>query len=330
MTIREQRPISVSTPPSVVSKAPSIASVTIAYNGANALRRHLESLKGQSRRLDEIVVVDNASTDDTLKLLTSDYPDVKVLRLPRNSGVGGGLAVGLAYAALQKKHDWVWIFDQDSVPAQDALERLLDGLQLLNGTTDTTAILAPVCVHAETGMLCHGLAWRGSRLRPTAVGPNERIRQLDSVISSGSLVRSLALEKAGLPRADFFIDFVDHEHCLRLRRAGYTIVMVRDSRVQHALGEPARFNFLGRTKYWSNHAPWREYYMARNEVFTMWRYFPSPAIKGLVVYGLAKHALEILLFGKDRMGCLGMMYRGFVDGRAGRLGIHAFAHNARD
>ncbi len=329
MAITEQTRSSGETPRLAAANTPSIASLTVAYNGEHALQRHLESLRRQSRRLDEIVVVDNASTDETLKLL-ANHPDVKVLRLPRNGGVGGGLAIGLAYAALQKKHDWVWIFDQDSVPAQDALQRLLDSLQLLNGSADKTAILAPVCVHAETGMLCHGLAWRGSRLLPTAIDPTEPVRQMDSVISSGSLVRRQALETAGLPRADFFMDFVDHEHCLRLRRAGFTIVMVRDSRLQHALGEPAKFNFLGRTKYWSGHAPWREYYMTRNEVFTMWHYFPKPAIKGLVVYRLAKHALEILMFGKEKMACLKMMFRGFVDGRAGRLGIRAFSHNPGD
>ena len=37
----------------------SIASVTVAYNGASVLRHHLASLKGQTRELDEIVVVDN-------------------------------------------------------------------------------------------------------------------------------------------------------------------------------------------------------------------------------------------------------------------------------
>src|SRR5579864_7241966 len=109
---------------SVSAKPLSIASVTVAYNGADVLREHLESLKGQTLKLDEIIVVDNASTDDT-RHLAAEYPDVTVLSLEENGGVAGGLSAGLAYAALEKKYDWIWLFDQDSVPAPDALERLV-------------------------------------------------------------------------------------------------------------------------------------------------------------------------------------------------------------
>lgn len=134
-------------------------------------------------------------------------------------------------------------------------------------------------------------------------------------------MRREALEAAGLPRADFFMDFVDHEHCLRFRRQGFHIAVVRDSRVQHSQGEPSKINFLGRTKYWSDHIPWREYYMTRNEIFTMWKYYPRLAVKSLLLYRLARHAAGILFFGKKKLDCVRMMIRGIADGRAGRLGI---------
>lgn len=308
--------------PSAARKDLSIASVTVVYNGADVLRQHLQSLKRQTRKPNEIVIVDNASVDGTGRLLANEYPETTVLTLPQNSGVGGGLSAGLDYAALQKKHDWVWIFDQDSVPEPDGLERLIEGLAHLDDRENKTAVLAPVCVHPETGMIFHGLAWRGARLIPTAGDPNRHITLLDSVNSSGSLMRREALETAGLPRADFFMDFVDHEHCLRLRRYGFEIAVVRDSRLQHSQGEPSKFNFLGRTKYWSDHVPWREYYMTRNEIFTMWKYYPRLAVKGLLLYRLARHAAGILLFGKRKLDCIRMMRRGIADGRAGRLGIH--------
>lgn len=304
------------------SRALSIASVTVVYNGANVLRQHLQGLQRQSRELDEIVVVDNASADGSGTLLAKEYPQATVLPLAQNTGVGGGLCAGLAYAALQKRHDWVWIFDQDSIPEPDALERLIEGLQYLEQREDQTAVLAPVCVHPQTGMTAHGLAWRGARLVPTAGDPDRHVTKVDSVISSGSLIRREALEVAGLPREDFFMDFVDHEHCLRFRRYGFEIAVVRDSRLQHAQGEPSRFSFLGRTKYWSDHVPWREYYMTRNEIFTMWKYYPRWSVKGLLLYRLARHAAGILLFGKRKLDCINMMCRGIADGRAGRLGIH--------
>lgn len=302
-------------------EALSIASVTVVFNGAHGLRQHLESLRRQTRKLAEIVVVDNASIDGTGALLAREFPEVTVLTLAQNYGVGGGLSAGLEYAAMQKKHDWVWIFDQDSVPEPEALERLIEGLKYVDDGEKKAAVLAPICVHRETGMTSYGLAWRGSRLVPTAEDPSQPVTLLDTVISSGSLVRREALETAGLPRADFFMDFVDHEHCLRLRRYGFEIAVVRDSRLQHSQGEPSKVSLLGRTKYWSDHIPWREYYMTRNEIFTMWKYYPRFAVKGLLLCRLARHAAGILLFGKRKLDCLRMMHRGIADGRNGRLGI---------
>src|SRR5579864_9398066 len=75
----------------------SIAAVTVTFNGARVVRHHLQSLKRQTRPMDEIVVVDNASSDDTHHLLATEFPEITVLRMTRNIGVGGGFAAGLSY-----------------------------------------------------------------------------------------------------------------------------------------------------------------------------------------------------------------------------------------
>jgi GT2 family glycosyltransferase len=303
-----------------MTEAISIASVTVAYNGAHFLSRHLDALKRQTRKLDEIIVVNNASSDDTVNLLQKDYPEVTILNLPENGGVGGGYAAGISYAALTKKYDWVWLFDQDSIPAQDGLERLLLGLQYLDGRAENTAILASLCVHRPTKTTYKGLSWKGQRTVFAPFAADERITLVDMVISSGSLVRREAIEAVGLPRADFFMDFVDFEHCLRMRRHGFDIAIVHDSILEHVLGKPSKFEIFGRTKFWSDHVPWREYYKTRNHIFTMWRYYPSFTARGIMMYRVGRRAFEVLVFGKQKFSCLRMIYLGLVDGLTGKLG----------
>ena len=299
----------------------SVASITVATNAAHLLPRQLDALKRQSRKLDEIVVVDNASIDDTVDMLASQYPEVRVLSLPENGGVGGGYAAGLAYAAITKKYSWAWLLDDDSVPPYDGLQKLFEGLQDLDESAGPTAILAPLCVDSKTSTSYPGLSWQSGRLVPTPGDPSQPLTFVDCVISSGSLVRREAVEAAGMPRVDFFMDFVDYEYCLRLRRNGFRIAVVRDSILDHEIGAQTTFNILGRKKFWAVHAPWREYYMARNETFTIWQDYPQLITKLSVVYKFAHHALGIVLLGKQRLTCLIMMCRGFIDGRAGRLGI---------
>ena len=301
----------------------SIASVTVAYNGTAVLRRHLNSLRKQTRKLDEIIVVNNASTDDTMAVLRSEYPEVTVLDQPENKGVGGGLASGLSYAVLNRRHDWVWLFDQDSVPEPDALQRLLIAFQELEPRAERIGILASRCVHSESGMTFRGFCWDGGKLRQAPL-PQENISFVDSVITAGTLIAREALEAVGLPRPDFFIDFVDHEHCFRLRRHGFSIAVIRDSVLEHAIGEPRKVRVLGWTKYWTDHAPWRQYYMTRNLVFTIWHDYPQG--KTLVSCWLVKRVGGMLLFGQRKLACLRMMCRGFLDGRAGRLGIRFLPH----
>jgi GT2 family glycosyltransferase len=298
--------------------------VTVAYNGEALLSRHLAALLGQSRPLNEIIVVNNASTDGTLRLLTERYPQVTVLDLPVNTGVGGGYAGGLSLAIDEKKHDWVWLFDQDSVPSQDGLERLVKGLDSLGNRGENVAILAPLCVHRGTGLSYPGLLWRNGWRKAKANALEERIAFVDAVISSGTLVRGEAVKTAGLPRADFFIDYVDFEHCLRLRRHGYEIAVVGDSLLYHEMGEPRQVRFACFSVSWADHVPWREYYLTRNEIFTVQAYCPTWAAKFSVARRLLRHGVSILLFGREKVACLKMIYLGVIDGRAGRLGIRTF------
>jgi GT2 family glycosyltransferase len=310
-----------------MTKTRSIASVTVAYNGAKVLPRQLSVLKNQTRRLDEIIVVDNASSDDSVSILKTDFPEVTILSQSSNVGVGGGSAAGLDYAANQKRHDWVWLLDQDSLPVEDSLERLLEALDHLGDAAEDLGILAPTCANENAKLSYSGSIWRHGLQKPPVGVPDQPISFVDSVISSGTLVRRGAIEQAGLPRADFFMDFVDHEYCLRLRRHGYKIVIVHSSRVAHAIGEPRKVNVLGFEKSWSSHVPWREYYMTRNEIFTAWNYDPGWRTKCVTAQRLLRHAMAILFFGREKLACLTMMCRGFADGRAGRLGIRSFDAN---
>lgn len=305
--------------PSSTKEEISIASVTVAYNGAHVLERHLEALKRQSHNISEIIVVNNASSDSTTEILETKFPEITVLNLSENAGVGGGLASGLEYAALTKEYDWVWLFDQDSVPAHNALELLLAGLQHVEA--GRVAVLAPVCENVETRTIYSGLQWQNGRMVKSVPDPKDAATLVDVVISSGSLLRREAIAAVGLPRADFFMDFVDYEHCLRLRRHGFTIAVVRDSHLYHVIGEPTTFNIFGHTARWADHAPWRLYYMTRNEVFTIWEYYSSWRNKAFFLFRFVRFTFFLLLFGKRKRACLGMMYQGFLDGRAKKLGI---------
>jgi rhamnosyltransferase len=294
------------------------------------LPKQIDALLRQSHSLEEIIVVDNSSTDNTQQILSSRYPQVTVLSLASNLGVGGGFSAGLAYAALRKKYDWVWLLDDDSVPKDDAVETLLRGLEFGNGSSEDIGILAPLPVHRESGQLYPGLFWRSGWVQPSPELLRQPVCFLDAVISSGSLVHRAAVETVGLPRQDFFMDFVDFEYCLRMRRHGFKVAMVCGSVLDHSIGDPRAVTFLGFARTWNDHAPWREYYFVRNQTFTIWNFYPDWRSRLYVLRIVLRHAAGIFLFGKRKASCLKMMLLGFQDGRAGRLGIRFLAQSPQE
>jgi GT2 family glycosyltransferase len=302
----------------------SIASVTIAYNSAETLRKQLNALQRQNRPLKEIIVVDNGSKDSTVGMIRSEYPQVTVLELGENLGIGAALAAGLSYAALEKKYDWTWILDQDSLPESNSVEHLLRGYSLTEQKGRKVGVVACFPVHRGSGLSYPGLFWRGRLVPPPAAVLRQPIWFVDATISSGTMVRRDVVEAVGLPRSDFFMDLVDVEYCLRIRRYGYEIAIVRDSILHHTIGTPQTFQFLGYKKAWNDHAPWREYYISRNHTYIVWHRYPNFRSKMFMLMRLVHHGMGILFFSQHRVASFAMMLKGFFDGRAGRLGRRFF------
>ncbi|MEM9593777.1 MAG: glycosyltransferase family 2 protein [Acidobacteriota bacterium] len=96
-----------------------ISVVVATCNRAELLTESLDSLLGQTRPPDQVLVVDDGSTDDTPKVLSGYGGRIQVLRCEN-----GGKARALNLAMEHVNGDYLWIFDDDDIAFPDALERL--------------------------------------------------------------------------------------------------------------------------------------------------------------------------------------------------------------
>src|SRR5215207_4094848 len=110
------------------SMTEQVAAVVVTYNRVDKLGRVIDSILAQSRPVDRLVIVDNASTDSTPELLAgySGNPKVEVVRLDKNTGGAGGFATGME-RAYERGADWVWIMDDGCYTEDLALAKLLEG-----------------------------------------------------------------------------------------------------------------------------------------------------------------------------------------------------------
>jgi rhamnosyltransferase len=280
----------------VIPSSRDILAVVVSFDGLDKTTRTVRALAG---RVGAIHVVDNGSAEPSRRELASLEAEgvVTVSWLGENRGVGAALNVG-ARVARERGFTWLLTMDQDSLVGDGMIDAYVDALRM-----------APDLV-----CLTPRVAWNG---KPAAEGEGA----VEYAITSGNLVNLQVLEQVGLYDEALFIDCVDFEISLRLRRAGHRIHRVGAALMHHQLGEahpiPA---WLARIHSW--HSPVRRYYMMRNHLYLGARYFSTfPAFIARLTLLQFAQVVTVAALGKERVASLRHMVRGvrhFLEGRVGR------------
>lgn len=308
-----------------------IACVIVAYNNINNIEKLLLALLNQSNPIEEIILVDNASLDGTAQMVKQAFPQVTLFANLSNTGVGGGYAQGMDYAH-KKGYNWIWLLDGDSIPQILALDQLMKALVNLMPMHPKIGILASSPINPNTGQIYGGFVRRGLFYEiPKEITSSKMPVTVDTVVSSGSLISYETIRDVGLPRTDFFMDFVDAEYNLRVLRTGYEIISVPTSIIYHQVGQnriiPSRIGKLIIRFYFKTendllfHPPWRGYYMKRNEMYTFWHEFRSYKAFIRLLLATVASIFEIMLFNdEEKIRRIKYMLRGLRDGFEGKLG----------
>ncbi|MDB5188989.1 MAG: glycosyl transferase, family 2 [Candidatus Nomurabacteria bacterium] len=110
------------------NKAEKIAAIVVTFNRKDLLPKCLDGILKQTRPVDHIFLIDNASTDGTKEIVEELYknnPLISYTILPENSGSAGGFHEGVK-AAYEEGMDWIWFLDDDVSPRSNCLEKMLE------------------------------------------------------------------------------------------------------------------------------------------------------------------------------------------------------------
>jgi GT2 family glycosyltransferase len=210
---------------------PAVSCVVLNWNGWRDTIECLEALKKCTYPQLTVIVVDNGSTDDSAAKIRSAHPDILLLESGRNLGFAGGNNIGIRHA-LAHEADCVWLLNNDTKPAPDALSALV-----AKALTDKRiGAVASICYYADSPSTVE--AWAGARVNLwVGYGRNSTQPQRDdwfhSLNGASMLVTRAAIEDAGMLDEAFFLYWEDTEFCLRLRKKGWRLAAAADSRVLH-------------------------------------------------------------------------------------------------
>ena len=206
----------------------------VSYNGRATLPRVLACLEAAGAPLDQVTLVDIASTDDTASWIAGAYPSVSVIRLPTNAGPNPARNAALARA----KRPFVLILDSDAYLRPTTVAALRAAMNPGAGV----GMVVPVVVHDDTPdriqysasalhFICEAVGpWQDRPLTQRG-GADEDIGTAPGLCC---LIDVATVRRIGPFDERYFMGKEDGEFCYRLRLAGYRIVETPAAVVQHA------------------------------------------------------------------------------------------------
>jgi GT2 family glycosyltransferase len=237
---------------------PEVTVVIPTWNRRDDLERTLVALGRHKAVPFEVIVVDNASTDGTAELVHGSFPEVNLIRLPRNIGPTGARNVGVANA----KAEIVVLLDSDTEP----LEGAIDGINRRLREDPRLGAVNALQIDARTG---RPWWWWGPYGYPEAEYLDREFDSAFKVEEGASGFRRSVYELAGGFDERFFMLVEGRDLAARVVREGYAIRYCPEVRFLHrSESNRPQSNAVYR------HSG-RLYYEFRNELWYTWRYFPA-------------------------------------------------------
>ncbi|PIP79484.1 MAG: hypothetical protein COW85_00900 [Ignavibacteria bacterium CG22_combo_CG10-13_8_21_14_all_37_15] len=204
-----------------------IAAVVVTYNRLELLKECVDAIRNQTRKLDEIIVVNNSSTDGTLEWLNVQK-DLTVIT-QENSGSAGGQYTGIK-TAYEKGYDWIWCLDCDVVVDKFALEELINTEEF---DLDSIGFLSSTIYYKDKNLAYANIPELGNSYDLlTSVLNNKPIPIISASFGSLLLPRKV-ISKVGYPSKDFFIWGDDAEFTLRIILRNFKGFIVINSKACH-------------------------------------------------------------------------------------------------
>jgi GT2 family glycosyltransferase len=206
-------------------------------NGGVELLAAVASLESQTLA-PYIIVVDNASTDNSIALLEAAHSDVEIIHHVRNLGYAGGVNPGFK-RAIELGAEYVAPFNDDATAHRRWLAQLVNYLD----ANPKVAAAAPKVLTSDGERLdstgehytSWGLAYPRGR-RSYNIRKYDDQTEIFAASGAASLYRVKALKQVGLLDEDFFAYYEDVDLSFRLQLVGWKIAFVPGSLVYHAIG----------------------------------------------------------------------------------------------
>lgn len=273
-----------------------LAGVVVLYNPDQKVINNINSYIDE---LDALYLVDNSSADNSTLFMNEK---VEYIPLRKNTGIAHALNVG-AKKAIDHNFRYLLTMDQDSMFEKDALKNMKSIIDA-DDEKDQVGIYSP--------------------FHKTAISepvPEELFTSPLVVMTSGNIINLDIYKCVEGFKEWMFIDCVDFEYGLNVRKHGYTIKQINTVFLDHELGDYEIKHVFNKKIFCDNHSALRRYYIVRNSFYLYDMYHDDyPDYCQAVVKQAKQSFFYATVFEKHGFKKLIYMIRGYRDYRRGKKG----------
>ena len=241
---------------------PLVSIITINFNQINLTLDLLKSLEFTSYKNKEIIVVDNNSDLNPKDILNEKFPYVNVIVSSVNHGFAGGNNLGIKEA----KGEYLLFINNDTEVDPNFIEPLVKKLQL----SDKIGMVSPKIIYHGTDNIIqyagataiNKFTGRGKKIGHAIKDDGQFDQDKRTQLAHGAamMVPSSVIKRVGMMPEVYFLYYEEHDWCEMIKRAGYEIHYVANSKVYHKESMS-----IGKKN------PFKTYYMTRNRLLFMRR-----------------------------------------------------------
>jgi GT2 family glycosyltransferase len=241
---------------------PKVLILILNWNGKADTLECLASLAAaDTTPLFSTLVVDNGSTDDSVQVIRSAYPDIPILETKANLGFAGGNNAGIRWA-LGKSFEWILLLNNDTIVAPDLIKSFLEAAKQ---KPSVKIWGAKIYRYNDRSRIDHlGGFWDPEHAEFVSHasgqidnGTFEEMQRVDYVCGAALLMHRSVPETIGLLEESFFLLWEESDFCTRARHAGFEIWTAPQAKIWHKVSA----SFIGGKPHmqyfwWRNRLLW--------------------------------------------------------------------------
>lgn len=250
---------------------PKVSLVVIHWNQERLTTETIHSLKQIRYPAYEILLVDNGSDDGSGNVIGQRFPDIRMVRSDVNLGYTGGANLGMV-DALSHGADYVFVLNNDIEVEPDILNELIAAMA--SSSFPRAGMAAPTIYFHDTS---HVIWYGGGECDPaTGIARHTDFGKTDNLSAKSptpcTFINGCAMfipreviDTVGLLDTSYFHTGEDVDYSIRVKRAGYTLLMVPNARLWHKVRSSMGGNVPSNPRY--------NYYEFRNRLLIYKKYF---------------------------------------------------------